>query len=89
MTHYTRMFQNDHRSNVWSFSWPLLRPRSRPLPALLLMQTLRHGACEGCKIALIPLVTDSPIILVALFVASRVAELRPWLSIVSIAGGAW
>jgi len=43
---------------------PAARPR--PLLALVLAQTLRHGAREGCKIALTPLVTDAPIIIVAL-----------------------
>ena len=60
-----------------------------PLMALVLAQTLRHGAREGCKIALTPLVTDAPIILVALALASKLAELRPLLGIVSIAGGAF
>jgi threonine/homoserine/homoserine lactone efflux protein len=58
-----------------------------PLLALVLAQTLRHGPREGCKIALTPLVTDAPIIAVALGVAARLAQLRPWLGIVSIAGG--
>ena len=55
----------------------------------LMAQTLRHGALEGCKIGLTPLVTDAPIILVALFVAARLAELRSLLGIVSIAEGAF
>lgn len=59
------------------FSWPLLRPCSRPLLALVLAQTLRHGPREGCKIALTPLVTDAPIILVALVVAAKLAQLSP------------
>jgi len=41
-----------------------------PLLALLLAQTLRHGPREGCKIALTPLVTDAPIIVVALVLAA-------------------
>jgi threonine/homoserine/homoserine lactone efflux protein len=58
-----------------------------PLLALVLAQTLRHGPREGCKIALTPLVTDAPIILVALVLAAKLAELRPLLGIVSLAGG--
>jgi threonine/homoserine/homoserine lactone efflux protein len=57
-----------------------------PMLALVLTQTLRHGSREGCKIALTPLVTDPPIILVTLALASKLAELRPLLGIVSIAG---
>jgi threonine/homoserine/homoserine lactone efflux protein len=60
-----------------------------PLLALVLAQTLRHGAREGCKIALTPLVTDAPIIVVALVLAAKLAELRPLLGVVSIAGGAF
>jgi threonine/homoserine/homoserine lactone efflux protein len=58
-----------------------------PMLALVLAQTLRHGSREGCKIALTPLVTDPPIILVTLALASKLAELRQLLGIVSIAGG--
>ncbi len=54
--------------------------------ALVLAQTLRHGSREGCKIALAPLVTDAPIILVTLALASKLAQLSPLLGIVSIAG---
>jgi threonine/homoserine/homoserine lactone efflux protein len=60
-----------------------------PLLALLLAQTLRHGHREGCKIALTPLLTDAPIIFVALVLAAKLAELRSLLGIVSIAGGAF
>jgi len=57
--------------------------------ALVLAQTLRHGSREGCKIALTPLVTDAPIILVTLALAAKLAELRSLLGIVSLAGGAF
>lgn len=57
--------------------------------ALVLAQTLRHGSREGCKIALTPLVTDPPIILVTLALATKLAQLRPVLGIVSIAGGSF
>lgn len=58
-----------------------------PLLALVLAQTLRHGPREGCKIALTPLLTDAPIIVVTLLLATKLAEIRPLLGIVSIAGG--
>lgn len=60
-----------------------------PLLALLFAQTLRHGAREGCKVALTPLITDTPIILVTLAMAANVAALRPVLGLVSLAGGAF
>jgi threonine/homoserine/homoserine lactone efflux protein len=57
-----------------------------PMLALVLAQTLRHGSREGCKIAMTPLVTDPPIILVTLVLASKLAQQGPLLGIVSIAG---
>jgi threonine/homoserine/homoserine lactone efflux protein len=48
-----------------------------PLLALLLAQTLWHGPREGCKIALTPLVTDAPIIVVALVVAAKHTRSHP------------
>ena len=60
-----------------------------PLLALVLAQSLRHGAREGCKIALTPLLTDTPIILLTLLLAAKLAELRRLLGMVSIAGGAF
>lgn len=54
--------------------------------ALVLAQTFRHGSREGCKVALTPLVTDAPIILVALTLATRLAERHLWLGLISIAG---
>jgi threonine/homoserine/homoserine lactone efflux protein len=60
-----------------------------PLLALLLAQTLRHGPREGCKIALTPLLTDAPIIVVSLVVAAKLAQIRPLLGVVSLAGGAF
>ncbi|MEI6633029.1 MAG: hypothetical protein WCP22_04325 [Chlamydiota bacterium] len=39
-----------------------------PLLALVVSQTLAHGVREGVKVAFVPLVTDLPVILIALFV---------------------
>jgi hypothetical protein len=47
-----------------------------PLLALVLAQTLRHGPREGCKITLTPLVTDAPIIALALALAAKMEQLR-------------
>jgi len=60
-----------------------------PLMALVLAQTLRHGPREGCKVALVPLLTDLPIILVAVALASKLSELQPLLGVLSVAGGAF
>jgi threonine/homoserine/homoserine lactone efflux protein len=58
-----------------------------PLLALVLAQTLRHGPREGCKVAWAPLLTDVPIILVALVAASELSR-RNWaLGFLSVCGG--
>lgn len=58
-----------------------------PLLALLLAQTMRHGAREGCKVAVVPLLTDAPIILAALVLAGEAARWRGALGILSMVGG--
>ncbi len=58
-----------------------------PLMGLLLLQTLRHGAREGCKIACVPLVSDFPVILVALVFAAQAAHAQKVLGILSLLGG--
>lgn len=60
-----------------------------PLMALVLAQTLQHGAREGCKVALVPLLTDAPIILLAWLLAAKLAALQMWLGVLSMAGGAF
>jgi len=45
-----------------------------PLLALVVSQTLQYGTMEGIKVAIAPLLTDCPIILVSLFVLARVAN---------------
>jgi threonine/homoserine/homoserine lactone efflux protein len=60
-----------------------------PLMALLLMQTLRHGAREGCKVACVPLLTDAPIILVALAFAAHATQAQKAFGLISFAGGAF
>jgi len=58
-----------------------------PLLALVISQTLRYGMREGIKAAAAPLVTDVPIILLALLVLSRLASFRPVLGLISLSGG--
>jgi threonine/homoserine/homoserine lactone efflux protein len=58
-----------------------------PLMALILSQTFQHGIKEGIKVAIAPLLTDLPIILVSLLVLTRVAHFRTILGIVSLVGG--
>jgi threonine/homoserine/homoserine lactone efflux protein len=58
-----------------------------PLLALIISQTLQHGIKEGIKVAVAPLITDFPILLLSLFVLSRLANFRSILGVISLIGG--
>ncbi len=58
-----------------------------PLMALVLLQSLRHGPREGCKVACVPLLSDLPVILVALVFAAQAAHAQKVLGIISLLGG--
>jgi threonine/homoserine/homoserine lactone efflux protein len=58
-----------------------------PLSTLVIRQTLRYGVRDGVKIALVPLLTDVPIIVVTLFVLDTFADLRILLLVLSTVGG--
>jgi threonine/homoserine/homoserine lactone efflux protein len=54
--------------------------------ALVLVQTLRHGPREGCKVACVPLLSDLPVILVALVFAAQAAHAQKVLGVISLLG---
>ena len=58
-----------------------------PLLALLISQTVKYGPKEGIKVALAPLMTDFPIILVSILILIRLSNYKLILGIVSIMGG--
>ncbi|GAB6112758.1 LysE family translocator [Desulfomicrobium salsuginis] len=58
-----------------------------PLLTLVISETLRHDVRAGVRVALAPMVTDLPIILLTLFVLSRLAGFHGILGAISIAGG--
>ena len=60
-----------------------------PLLTLVISQTLKHDAKEGLKVALAPLITDLPIILVTLFVLMKLADFELILGMISLLGGAF
>lgn len=60
-----------------------------PLLMLVISQTIRHGIAEGAKVALSPLVTDLPIILLSLAFLTRLTGFNAVLGIISLAGGAF
>jgi len=57
-----------------------------PLMTLVISQTLRHGAKEGMKTALAPLITDGPIMIVLLLFLGRIAAIRSLVGVIAIAG---
>jgi len=58
-----------------------------PLFALVISETLRHGKREGIKVALVPLLTDIPIVILTLFVLSKLSNSDTALGIIAILGG--
>ena len=57
-----------------------------PMLTLVLAQTIRYNAREGIKVATAPLITDPPIIALALILFHRVADIQPAMGIISLAG---
>jgi threonine/homoserine/homoserine lactone efflux protein len=58
-----------------------------PLLTLLISETLQHGTKSGVKVALAPIITDFPIIILTLFVLSKLSDFHSILGIISLAGG--
>jgi threonine/homoserine/homoserine lactone efflux protein len=58
-----------------------------PLLTLVISETLRHNKTEGVKIAVAPLITDIPIVLLTIFILSKMAGSDIVLGIISILGG--
>jgi threonine/homoserine/homoserine lactone efflux protein len=58
-----------------------------PLLVLVVSETLRHDIRAGIKVAIAPLITDVPIIVVSLMVLNRLAHFKTILGGVSILGG--
>lgn len=58
-----------------------------PLLALVVAETLRHGISSGVKVALAPLITDAPIIILTVYILSRLSAFSTLLGVISLAGG--
>ncbi len=58
-----------------------------PLLTLVITRTLKHDKIEGIKIALSPLITDLPIILIAILIFSKLSEFDTILGVISFIGG--
>jgi threonine/homoserine/homoserine lactone efflux protein len=55
----------------------------------VISETLKHGIRDGVKISLAPLITDLPIILVAVLLLSRLANVHFLLGLISLCGAAF
>jgi threonine/homoserine/homoserine lactone efflux protein len=60
-----------------------------PLMSLVISQSLQHGAREGAKTALVPLVTDIPVIILSLLLTTQLSQMKPFLGLISFAGCAF
>ena len=57
-----------------------------PLLALVISETMEHGVMGGIKVALAPILTDLPIIIVTVFVLAKLSDFQSVLGIISIIG---
>ncbi len=57
-----------------------------PLFALVIAETLRHGTKYGLRVALAPLLTDLPIVLVTVLILSRLTSFDGVLGVVAFLG---
>lgn len=60
-----------------------------PMLALVLAQTMQYSAGEGIKVATAPLITDPPIIALACIFFLQVADIQPFLAVLSCVGAAY
>ena len=58
-----------------------------PLLTLVVSETLRYGVKAGVRVALAPLLTDVPIILLTLFILAKLASFQTALGFIALAGG--
>lgn len=57
-----------------------------PLLTLVISETLQHDIKSGIKVALAPLITDLPIVVLTLFVLSKLSGFHTVLGIISLVG---
>ena len=57
-----------------------------PLMTLVISETLKHGTREGIKVAMAPVITDLPVILLSIFLLSELSELNVVIGIISLLG---
>jgi threonine/homoserine/homoserine lactone efflux protein len=57
-----------------------------PLLALVISETMEHGVMAGVKVALAPILTDLPIIILTIFILAELSGFHSVLGIISIIG---
>jgi threonine/homoserine/homoserine lactone efflux protein len=57
-----------------------------PLLALVMTESLRGGASAGIRVALAPLLTDTPIVALSWGLAGSLDPQSPWLAVLSLTG---
>ena len=57
-----------------------------PLLALVISETLKHNKAGGIRVAIAPLFTDIPIIIISLFIISKLSNQNILLGIISLSG---
>lgn len=60
-----------------------------PLMTLVMTETLKHGTREGIKVSLAPLITDSPIIILSIFLLSELSDLSLVIGIINVIGAGY
>ncbi len=58
-----------------------------PLLTLVISETILHDIRAGIRVALAPLVTDPPIILLTVFILSKLSNFHGILGVISLVGG--
>ena len=58
-----------------------------PLLTLVIFETLQHDTKSGVKVALAPIITDLPIIILTFFILAMLSNFHNLLGIISLAGG--
>ncbi len=58
-----------------------------PLLTLVISETLQHDIKSGVKVALAPIITDLPIIILKLFILAKLSNFNNILGIISLTGG--
>jgi threonine/homoserine/homoserine lactone efflux protein len=57
-----------------------------PLLALVISETVEYGVKAGVKVALAPIITDLPIIIITLFILAKLSSFHSVLGVISIIG---